>query len=77
MDKDVQLELVKALISLPTSALLAFFLITIYRDFRSLSVALLTFFNHEITAWLQLFREGYSRIYTKSEGIEADNVPKS
>jgi hypothetical protein len=60
MDKDVQLELVKALVGLPTSAMLAFFLITIYRDFRSLVAALLVFMSSEITAWLSVFRETYT-----------------
>lgn len=60
MEKDVQLELIKALIGLPTSVLLAFFLISIYRDFRSLVTALLNFMATEITAWLSVFRATYT-----------------
>lgn len=59
MDKDIQIELAKALIGLPTSVMLAFFLITIYRDFSKLVTALLTFMAREITAWLAVFRETF------------------
>lgn len=60
MDKDIQIELAKALIGLPTSVMLAVFLITIYRDFTKLCQALLTFMAREITAWLSVFRDSYT-----------------
>lgn len=75
MDKDVQLEVIKALIGLPTSVLLSFFLITIYRDFRSLVAALLTFFKIEFTAWLALFRDVFKAGST-GDSEKGDSEPR-
>jgi hypothetical protein len=71
LDKETQIEVVKGLLSLPTSALLAYFIITIYRDFRMFVMAILSFFKGEFTAWLSLFRD----VYAKSYDNESDDKP--
>jgi len=71
MDKDIQIELVKSLLGLPTAVILAFFLISIYRDFRTLVSVLAKFFNTEFSAWFALFRA----MFAKSYDNEQDDKP--
>lgn len=68
MDKDIQIELMKFITSLPTTALLVLFIVAIYRDFRTLVSSLLTFFNREFSAWLALFRSVFAKSYDDEPG---------